>query len=134
MRNHKGSLLKSRHRGFVRRFSTLIAAVFGTLGIVMGTGYYFHPEALLAGMGAALAELMVLPSAVVPQEEGPFQTPFLTPAHNSPSSGTSRPGRFPSGGLCSAYSRLASASRSRMEGFSTASSRRPLLITPSIML
>ena len=89
-------------------------------------------------------EPVVLPSAVVPQEEGPFQPPLHAPAHRSPSSG----GFFSGAGLacCFAHSCFAAASRSRMEGFfsgcvrsacslafSSSSPRLPLLITPSIM-
>ncbi len=131
--NHKGSLWKSRYRRLFCRFSTLIPAVFGAFGKVMGTSNHSYPETLLAVMGAAYTDLVILPPAVFTQEEGPFQPPFLAPAHRSPCSGASRPGRFTSGGLRSAHSRFASSSRSRMEGFVTASSRRPLLITPSIM-
>ena len=131
--NHKCSFWKSRYRRLFCCFPTLIPAVFGAFGKVAGTGDQNRPETLLALMGAAEADLVILPPAVLPQEEGPFQTPFLAPAHRSPCSGASRPGRFTSGGLRSAHSRFASSSRSRMEGFATASSRRPLLITPSIM-
>ena len=53
----------------------------------MRTGYHHRPETLLAGMDTALAELVVLAPAVLAQEERPFQTPFLAPAHKSPSSG-----------------------------------------------
>ena len=132
--NHKGSRWKSRYRRLFCRFPTLIPTVFGAFGKIAGTGHQNRPETLLALMGAAKTDLVILPSAVFPQEEGPFQTPFLAPAHRSPCSGASRPGRFTSGGLRSAHSRFASSNRSRMEGFATASSRRPLLITPSIML
>ena len=131
--NHKGSLWKSRYRRLFCRFSTLISAVFGAFGEITGTGNQNHPETLLALMGAAKTDLVILPPSVFSQEEGPFQTPFLAAAHRSPCSGASRPGRFTSGGLRSAHSRFASSNRSRMEGFATASSRRPLLITPSIM-
>lgn len=131
--NHKGSLWKSRYSRLFCRFFTFIPAVFGAFGKIVGTGNQNHPETLLAIMGAAKTDLVILPPAVFPQEEGPFQTPFLAPAHRSPCSGASRPERFTSGGLRSAHSRFASSSRSRMEGFTTASSRRPLLITPSIM-
>lgn len=122
-----------RYRRLFCRFPTLIPAVFGAFGKVMGTSNHSYPETLLAIMGTAKTDLVILPPTVLPQEEGPFQTPLLAPAHRSPCSGASRPGRFTSGGLRSAHSRLASSSRSRMEGFATASSRRPLLITPSIM-
>ena len=132
--NHKGSRWKNRYMKLFCRFCTIIIAVFGAFGMVMGTSNHSYPETLLAVMGAAKTDLVILPSTVFPQEEGPFQTPFLAPAHRSPYSGVSRPGRFTSGGLRSAHSRFASSSRSRIEGFATASSRRPLLITPSIML
>ena len=131
--NHKGFLWKRRYRRLFCRFSTLIPAVFGAFGKIVGTGNQNRPETLLAPMSAAKTGFVILPPAVLPQKEGPFQTPFLAPAHRSPCSGTSRPGRFTSGGLRSAHSRFASSSRSRMEAFFSGSSRRPLLITPSIM-
>ena len=131
--NHKGSLWKSRYRKLFCRFPTLIPAVFGAFGKIVGTGNQNRPETLLAPVSAAKTDLVILPPAVLPQEEGPFQTPFLAPAHRSPCSGASRPGRFTSGGLRSAHSRFASSSRSRMEAFFSGSSRRPLLITPSII-
>lgn len=53
----------------------------------MRTGHHHRPETLLAGMDTALAELVILASAVFAQEERPFQTPFLAPAHKSPNSG-----------------------------------------------
>ena len=53
----------------------------------MGTGDEDSPEALLAGMDTALTELVVLASAVLAQEERPFQAPFLAPAHKSCSGG-----------------------------------------------
>ena len=104
-----------------------------------------HPETLLAAVGAFPAGVVILPPAVLTQEERPFQPPFLAPAHKQSCPGTSRPGFLPSGGLCSAHSRLASSNRSRMEdfsgvvrsayswAFSNSSPRLPLLITPSIM-
>ena len=45
----------------------------------MGAGDENHPEALLAGVGAAFADLVILAVAVLPQEESPFQTPLLDP-------------------------------------------------------
>ena len=54
----------------------------------MGTGDEDSPEALLAGVGAALADLVVLAAAVLPQEESPFQPPLLAPAHRSCSGGS----------------------------------------------
>ena len=53
----------------------------------MGTGDKNHPEALLAGVGTALADLVILAAAVLPQEESPFQPPLLAPAHRSCSGG-----------------------------------------------
>ncbi len=49
----------------------------------MGTGDEDRPEALLTGMDTALADLIVPAAAVLPEEEGPFQPPLLTPAHRS---------------------------------------------------
>lgn len=60
----------------------------------MRTGQHHRPETLLAGMNAAFAELVILTPAVLAQEERPFQTPFLAPAHKSPSSGASSAGRL----------------------------------------
>ena len=45
----------------------------------MGTGDKNRPEALLAGVGAALADLVILSAAVLAQEESPFQPPLFTP-------------------------------------------------------
>ena len=144
MGNHKGGSRKSCHRRFFSPFSTPIPTLFRACGLVMGTGDKNRPETLLAGMDTALAEPVVLPPAILPQEEGPFQPPLHAPAHSSPSSG----GFFSGAGLgcCFAHSCFAAASRSRMEGFfsgcvrsacslafSSSSPRRPLLITPSIM-
>ena len=53
----------------------------------MRAGHHHRPETLLAGMGAAFAELVVLAPAVLAQEERPFQTPFLASAHKSCSGG-----------------------------------------------
>ena len=131
--NHKGSLRKSRYKRLFYHFSILIPAVFGASGQIVGTGHHHRPETLLAGVDAALTEFIVLAAAILSQEEGPFLPPLFTPAHRSPCSGVSRPGCFTSGGLRSAHSRFASSSRSRMEGFFSGSSRRPLLITPSII-
>lgn len=131
--NHKGSLWKSRYRRLFCRFPTHIPAVFGTFGKVAGTGHHHRPETLPAGVDAALTEFIVLAAAILSQEEGPLLPPLFAPAHRLPCSEVSRPGRFTSGGLRSAHSRFASSSRSRMEGFFSGSSRRPLLITPSIM-
>ena len=80
----------------------------------MGTGDKDCPEALLAGMDTALADLVISAAAVLPEEEGPFQPPLLAPAHRSCSGGFFCWAL--SGGLRSPHSRLASASRSRMEG------------------
>ena len=110
----------------------------------MRTGQHHRPETLLAGMDTALAELVVLAPAVLAQEERPFQTPFLAPAHKLSNSGGFFWGAGLSGLFRSAHSRFASSSRSRMEGFfsgvvlrasvwafSNSSPRRPLLMIPS---
>ena len=142
--NHKGGSRKSRHRRFFSPFSTPIPAFFRACGLVMGTGDEDCPEALLAGMDTTLADLIVPAAAVLPQEEGPFQPPLLAPAHRSCTGGFFCWAL--SGGLRSPHSRLASASRSRMEGFfsgvvlraspwafSNSSPLRPLFSTPSII-
>ena len=142
--NHKGYSRKSRHRRFFSPFSTPICTLFRACGLVMGTGDKDCPEALLAGMDTALADLVVPAAAVLPQEEGPLQPPLLAPAHRSCSGGFFCWAL--SGGLRSPHSRLASASRSRMEGFfsgvvlraspwdfSSSSPLRPLFSTPSII-
>ena len=87
MGNHKGGSRKSRHRRFFSPFSTPIPTLFRACGLVMGTGDEDCPEALLAGMDTALADLVVPAAAVLPQEEGPFQPPLLAPAHRSCSGG-----------------------------------------------
>ena len=46
-----------------------------------------RPETLLAIVDAVAAERVVRLASPVIQEERPFQTPFLAPAHKSPSSG-----------------------------------------------
>ena len=84
----------------------------------MRTSDQTRPETLLAAMNTFFADMVILPPAVLAQEERPFQPPLLASAHRQSCSGTSRPGFLPSGGLCSAHSRLASSNRSRMEGFS----------------
>ena len=142
--NSKGGSRKSRHRRFFSPFSTPICTLFRACGLVMGTGDKDCPEALLAGMDTALADLVVPAAAVLPQEEGPLQPPLLAPAHRSCSGGFFCWAL--SGGLRSPHSRLASASRSRMEGFfsgvvlraspwafSSSSPLRPLFSTPSII-
>ena len=144
MGNHKGGSRKSRHRRIFSPFSTPIPTLFRACGLVMGAGDKNHPEALLAGVGAALADLVILSAAVLAQEESPFQPPLLAPAHRSCSGGFFWWAL--SGGLRSPHSRLASSSRSRMEGFfsgevrrtspfaaSSSSPLRPLLMTPSII-
>ena len=83
MGNHKGGSRKSRHRRFFSLFSTLIPTLFRACGQVMGTGDERCPEALLAGMDTAFADLVVLAADVLPQEEGPFQPPLLASAHRS---------------------------------------------------
>ena len=87
MGNHKVYSRKNRHKRFFAPFSTSIAALFRACGLVMGTGDEDSPEALLAGMDTALAEPVVLPPAILPQEEGPLQPPLLAPAHRSCSGG-----------------------------------------------
>ena len=134
MINHKGLPVKSRYRGKNGDFLTLILTVYRAFGTVTGTSNNFCPVTLLAVMGTGLTELIMLSSAVASQEKRPFEMPLLASAHRSPCSGTSRPGRFPSGGFCWAISFFAASSRSRMEGLPWGSSRRPLLITPSIIL
>ena len=142
--NHKGGSRKSRHRRFFSPFSTPIPAFFRACGLVMGTGDEDCPEALLAWVDTALADLIISAAAVLPEEEGPFQPPLLAPAHRSCSGGFFCWAL--SGGLRSPHSRLASASRSRMEGFfsgvvlraspwafSNSSPLRPLFSTPSII-
>ena len=83
----------------------------------MWEGHHHRPETLLAGMDAALTELVVLAPAVLAQEECPFQTPFLAPAHKSPSSGGFFCGAGLSKAFRSAHSRFAFSSRAWMEGF-----------------
>ena len=53
----------------------------------MRAGQHHCPEALLAGMDAALAEFVILASAAFAREERPFRTPFPAPDHKPPSSG-----------------------------------------------
>ena len=131
--NHTGLLVKIQYRGTNCGFSTLIRTVFRSFGEVTGTDNHFCLGTLLAITDAGLAERIVLPPAVAAQEESPLQSPFFTAAHKSPCSGTSRPGCFPSGDFCLEHSFFAASSRSRMEDFPWDSSRRPLLITPSII-
>lgn len=133
MINHKGLLLKRSYRGRKQGFSTLILTVYRAFGTVMGTGNDFCPKTLLAVVSAGFAELIILPSAVAAQEECPFQTPFLTPAHREPCSGVPFSGCFASGAFRPAHSFFAASNRSRMEVLPWGSSRRPLLITPSII-
>lgn len=133
MINHKRLVQKSRYRGTRAGVSTLIATLFCTLGMISGTGKQIRPETLLAGMGAGLTDPVILPFAIAAQEEAPVPTPLLASAHGSLRSGVSRPVRFPSDGFCWAHSFFAASSRSRIEVFPWGSSRRPLLITPSII-
>lgn len=49
----------------------------------MQAGHHRCPETLLAGVGAALADIVILSAAVLTQEEGPLQPPLLAPAHRS---------------------------------------------------
>lgn len=125
---------KRRCRGKHGRFSTLITTLFCPPGKILGTGNQIRPETLFAGMGTGLTDPVILPFAIAAQEKTPVPAPLLASAHGSLRSGVSRPGRFPSGGFCWAHSFLAASSRSRIEGFPWGSSRRPLLITPSIIL
>ena len=146
MGNRTVPIRKSLHRRFLAPFSTLILAFFGTAGKIVRAGHHHCPEALLAGIDTAFTELVILASAVLAQEERPFQTPLFAPAHMSPSSGGFFCGAGLSGAFRSAHSRFASSSRSRIEGFfsgvvlrasvwafSNSSPRRPLLMIPSIM-
>ena len=133
MINHKGLALKSRNRGTKDEFSTLITTLFCSSGKVTGTSNQTGPETLLATMGTGLTDPVVLPLAIAAKEKAPIPTPLLASAHGSLRSGVSRPVRFPSGGFCWAHSFFAASSRSRMEGLPWGSSRRPLLITPSII-
>lgn len=133
MGKHKGTRLKRRHRGKYPLFSTLITTLFCSPAAIPGTGQKNDPKTLLAVMDTAHADLVVLPSAVLTQEERPFQPPFLASAHKSPCSGVLLPeGPFSAAGR-SAQIFFASASRSLMEGFACCSSRRPLFRTPSII-
>ncbi len=134
-----------RIQGIILRLSTLILTNFRALGAVMRAGDHARPETLLAAGNTFFTDMVILPPAVLTQEERPFQPPLLASAHRQSCSGTSRPGFLPSGGLCLAHSRFASSNRSRMEGFSGVarsayswafsnySPRLPLLITPSII-
>ena len=144
MGNHTAPTRKSRHRQFSVLFSTPIPTLFRACGLVMGAGDKNHPETLLAGVDTALADLVVLSAAVLPQEESPLQPPLFAPAHRSCSGGFFWCAL--SGGLRSPHSFFASASRSRMEGrfseevraasafaASSSSPLRPLLMTPSII-
>lgn len=134
MINHKGLLIKSRYRGTKSEFSILIATLFCPPGKIPGTGNQIYAEALFAAMSAGFTEFIILPPAIAAQKKAPIPTPLLTPAHGSLHSEVSRIGCFPSGGFCLAHSFFAASSRPRMEGFPRGSSRRPLLITPSIIL
>ena len=61
-----------------------------------GTGNQICPETLLAGMGAGLAEPVILALAIAAQEKAPVPAPLFASAHGSLRSGVSRPGRFSS--------------------------------------
>lgn len=87
MRNHKGGSRKSRHRRFFSPFSTPICTLFRACGLVMGAGDKNHPEALLAWVGTALTDFVILTAAILAQEESPFQPPLLASAHRSCSGG-----------------------------------------------
>lgn len=133
MINHKGLLIKGRYRGKKAVFLTVFTTFFCPPGKISGTGKQIRPETLLAGMGAGLTDPVILAFAIAAQKKTPIPTPLLTPAHGSLRSAVSRPVRFPSGGFCWAHSFFAASSRSRIEVFPWSSSRRPLLITPSII-
>ena len=47
----------------------------------MRTSDQTRPETLLAAVGAFPAGVVILPPAVLAQEERPFQPPFLASAH-----------------------------------------------------
>ena len=49
-----------------------------------------RPETLLAAVNTFFTDMVILPPAVVTQEERPFQPPFLASAHRQSCSGTSR--------------------------------------------
>ena len=134
MINHKGLHIKSRYKGKKTVFSTVFTTFFCPPGKIPGTGNQLCPETLLAGMGTGLTDPVILPFSITAQEKDPVPAPLLTSAHGSLRSGVSRPVRFPSDGFCWAHSFFAASNRSRMEGFPKGSSRRPLLITPSIIL
>ena len=87
MRNHKGSLWKYEYRELFCVFRPLIFTYFRPFGIVMRTSDQTRPETLLAAVNTFFTDMVILPPAVLTQEERPFQTPFLAPAHKSPSSG-----------------------------------------------
>lgn len=134
MINHRGLVPKSRYRGKKVVFSAVFTTFFCPPGKIPGTGKQIRPEALFTTVGAGLTDPVILPLAIAAQEKAPIPTPLLTSAHGSLRSGVSRPVRFPSGGFCWAHSFFAASSRSRTEGLPWGSSRRPLLITPSIIL
>ena len=58
----------------------------------MRASHQARPETLLAAVGAFPAGVVILPPAVLAQEERPFQPPLLASAHRQSCSGTSRPG------------------------------------------
>lgn len=84
--NHKGMTGKCRHRRLFCLFPTLIPAFFQALGLKLRTLYHSCPKTLLATVGTAHAEAVVLPSAVLAQEESPLHPPFFAAAHRSPCS------------------------------------------------
>lgn len=69
MGKHKGCRQKSRHRGKTPPFSTLIITLFRSLTLVSGTGQDRYPKTLLAVVNATTAQPVILPSAVLAQEE-----------------------------------------------------------------
>ena len=92
------------------------SCIFETAGRIVRTRQHYRLETLLAGVDAALAELVILTPAVLAQEERPFQTPFLAPAHKSSNSGGFFCGAGLSGLFRSAHSHFASSRCSQMEG------------------
>ena len=129
---------------FFSPFSTPYSRTFfRACGLVMGTGDEDCPEALLAWVDTALADLIVPAAAVLPRKKDHSSRHFLLRLIGH-ARGLLLLG--PVRGLRSPHSRLASASRSRMEGrfsgvalraspwaFSCSSPLRPLFSTPSII-
>ena len=76
----------------------------------MRAGHHHRPEALLTEMDTALTELVIPASAVLVQEERPFQAPFLASAHKLSNSGGFFCGAGLSGPFRDPHSRFASSS------------------------